>query len=93
MTILIAIWGLVTLLFFVLLFFRSRITEKESDWIPLSDDAKEEQAIQAQKVSEMKGHKLDFPIRVVGLVSVFMLFFIIGFWLYRGIMTPPPMTK
>ena len=54
--------GLVTFLFFGLLFYRSRLTKKESDWIPLSDDAKEEKAIEAQKVIETKTHKLDFPI-------------------------------
>jgi len=87
------VWGLVTILFFALLFYRSRITKKESDWIPLSDDAKEEQAIETQKVSEMKSHKLDLPIRTLGTVSVVMLLVILGFWLYRGIMTPPPITK
>ena len=87
------VWGLVTILFFALLLYRSRITKKESDWIPLSDDAKEEQAIETQKVSEMKSHKLDLPIRALGIVSVVMLLVILGFWLYHGIMTPPPITK
>ena len=86
-------WGLVTILFFGLIFYRSRITKKESDWIPLSGDAKEEQAIETQKVSEMKSHKLDVPIRALGAISVVMLLVVIGFWLYRGIMTPPPMAK
>jgi predicted permease len=93
MIVLLTIWGLVTILFFALLFYRSRITKKESDWIPLSDDAKEEQAIETQKVSEMKSHKLDVPIRALGAISVVMLLVVIGFWLYRGIMTPPPMAK
>ena len=87
------VWGLVTVVLLGLVFYRSRITKKESDWIPLSDDAKEEQAIETQKVSEMKSHKLDLPIRTLGTVSVVMLLVILGFWLYRGIMTPPPITK
>jgi Na+/melibiose symporter-like transporter len=93
MIVLIAVWGLVTILLFALLFYRSRITKKESDWIPLSDDAKEEQAIETQKVSEMKSHKLDLPIRALGALSVIMLLVIVVFWFYHGIMTPPPMTK
>jgi uncharacterized ion transporter superfamily protein YfcC len=87
------VWGLVTILLIALLFYRSRITKKESDWIPLSDDAKEEQAIETQKVNEMKSHKLDLPIRALGTVSVVMLLVIVGFWLYHGITTPPPITK
>jgi uncharacterized ion transporter superfamily protein YfcC len=83
-------WGLVTILFFGLVFYRSRITKKESDWIPLSEDAREEQAIEAQKVSEMKSHKLDLPIRALGAVWVILLLVIVGFWFYHGITTPPP---
>ena len=70
MVVLFAVWGLVTILFFGLVFYRSRITKKETDWIPLSDDAREEQAIEKQKVAEMKSHKLDLPIRALGAVWV-----------------------
>ena len=93
MVALIAAWGLVTILFFGLIFYRSRLTKKESDWIPLSGDAREEQAIEAQKLIEMKSHKLDLPIRALGAVWVIMLLVIVGYWFYHGIMTPPPMTK
>ena len=84
------VWGLVTVVFLGLVIYRSRISKKESDWIPLSDDAKEEQAIETQKVSEMKVHKLDVPIRALGIVWVIMLLVIVGYWFYHGIMTPPP---
>ena len=93
MVALIAAWGLVTILFFGLIFYRSRLTKKESDWIPLSGDAREEQAIEAQKLIEMKSHKLDLPIRALGAVCVIMLLVIVGYWFYHGIMTPPPMTR
>ena len=93
MVALLAAWGLITILFFGLIFYRSRITKKESDWIPLSGDAREEQAIEAQKLIEMKSHKLDLPIRALGAVWVIMLLVIVGYWFYHGIMTPPPMTR
>ena len=93
MVALFVVWGLVTVVFFGLVFYRSRITKKESDWIPLSDDAKEEQAIKAQELTEKKSHKLDLPIRILGALSVIMLFVIFGFWLYHGLMTPPPLAK
>jgi len=73
MVALFVVWGLVTIVFFGLVFYRSRITKKESDWIPLSEDAREEQAIEAQKVSEMKSHKLDLPIRALGAAWVILL--------------------
>ena len=85
-----AIWGLVTILFVVLVFYRSRISKKETDWIPLSGDAREEKAIEAQKVSETKIRKLDFPIHALGTVWVVVALVIVGFWFYHGITTPPP---
>jgi uncharacterized ion transporter superfamily protein YfcC len=93
MVVLLVLWGLITIVFFVLTFYRSRITKRESDWIPLSDDAKEEQAIEAQKISEMKGHKLDLPIRVLGALWVVMLLVIGGYWFYHGLTTQPPVVR
>jgi hypothetical protein len=90
MVVLFAVWGLLTILFLGLIFYRSRITRKETDWIPLSGDAREEQAIEAQKLIEKESHKFDLPIRVLGVLWVIMLLGIVGFWFYHGIMTPPP---
>jgi hypothetical protein len=93
MVALFAVWGLVTILFLVLVFYRSRLTRRETDWIPLSGDPREEKAIEAQKVAETKSHKFDLPIRVLGILWVIMLLVIVGYWLYHGITTPPPMAK
>jgi len=90
---LLAAWGVVTIVFLVLVIYRSRLTKGETDWIPLSDDAKEEQAIKAQTIIENETKKLDFPIHALGTVSVVMLVVIIGIWVYQGIMTPPPIPK
>jgi len=90
LVVLFAVWGLVTILFLGLIFYRSRLTKKETDWIPLSDDAKEDQAIEAQKVIEMKTQKITIPIRALGVIWVVMLVVVVGFWFYHGIMTPPP---
>ncbi len=82
-------WGLVTLTFIVLLIYRSRLTKQETDWIPLTDDAREERAIRTQSLIEMKTRKLTWPIRALGGLSVFLLLVIVAYWVYSGIMTPP----
>jgi hypothetical protein len=93
MVALFAAWGLVTIIFLGLVFYRSRLTRRETDWIPLSDDAREEKAIEAQKLIEKKSHKFDLPIRGLGVLWVIMLLVVVGFWFYHGIMTPPPIPK
>ena len=86
-------WGLVTVLYVVLAIYRSRITRAETDWIPLSGDAREEKAIEAQKVTEMKSHKLDLPIRTLGILWVVLVVAIGGYWFYHGLTTQPPVSR
>jgi len=88
-----SIWGVITIAFVVLLLYRRSLTKQESDWIPLTDDAKEDTAIQAQTIIEMKTRKLTVPIRALGTLSLVMLLVIVGFWLYQSIFTPPPMPQ
>lgn len=87
---LIGAWGLITGALIVLYVCRSRLESKETDWIPLTDDALEDKAIQEQKVIEKKAHKFDWPIRVLGVLSVVLLLSIVGYFLYHGVTTPPP---
>jgi cbb3-type cytochrome oxidase subunit 3 len=87
------VWAVVTIVFLGLVYYRFRITRKETDWIPLSDDGKEAQAIEAQKVSETRSHKLDFPIRALGAASALIIVVMIGVWFYHGITTPPPISR
>ena len=86
-------WGVITITFVVLLLYRRSLTKQESDWIPLTDDAKEDSAIQAQTVIEMKTRKLTVPIRALGTLSLVMLLVIVGFWLFHSLFTPPPMPQ
>ena len=90
MVLLFTVWAVITVLFLVLVVVRSRLTKNETDWIPLSDDAKEDQAIETQKVIEMKTHKFTVPIRALGVLWVVMAVVVVGFWFYHGITTPPP---
>ena len=88
-----SIWGVITIAFIVLLLYRRSLTKQESDWIPLTDDAKEDTAIQAQTIIEMKTRKLTVPIRALGTLSLVMLLVIVGFWVFHSILTPPPMPQ
>ena len=90
MTVLFTIWGVVTVFFLALVYYRSRLTKKETDWIPLSNDAKEDQAIETQKVIEVKTHRVTVPIRALGVLWIIIAVVVAGFWFYHGIMTPPP---
>ncbi len=86
-----SIWGVITITFFALLLYRRSLTKNESDWIPLTDDAKEDKAIQAQTIIEMKTRKLTIPIRALGTLSLVMLLVIVGLWLFHSLVTPPAM--
>ena len=89
--VLVSIWGVVTIALFALVIYRSRLESRETDWIPLTEDDKEDRAIKAQTVIEMKTRRLTLPIQALGTLSVVLLLVIIGFWMYKGITTPPPL--
>ena len=71
--------------------FYSRLESKETDWIPLTEDTREEKAIQQQQTIESRVHKFDMPIHALGALSIVLLLTIIGYWAYTGLSTPPPM--
>lgn len=88
-----AIWGFVTGSLIVLYLYRSRLESKETDWIAMTEDAREEKAIQEQRTLETKVHKFDRPIQALGALSVILLLTIVVLWVYTGLTTPPPMPQ
>ena len=88
---LIATWVVVTGTMIVLFLYRSRLEGKETDWIPMTEDSREEKAIAEQQTMERRVHKFDRPIQALGALSVVLLLTIITFWVYKGLTTPPPM--
>jgi hypothetical protein len=84
-----SVWGVVTLTLVVLLIYKSRLTRQESDWIPLTDDAREDRAIKSQSMIEMKTRKLVWPIRALSALSVVLILVILAYWVYVGMSTPP----
>jgi uncharacterized membrane protein len=87
--VLIAVWAVITVAFIILLLYRRGLTSHEADWIPLTEDAREERAIEAQTMVEMKTKKLTIPIRTLGTLSVVILLVIFGIWLYQSIYGQP----
>jgi len=89
--VLITTWMLVTVLLIILYLYRSRLESKETDWIPLTEDSREEKAIREQQTLERKVHKFDRPIQALGAISVVLLLTTLTYWAYMGLSTPPPM--
>ena len=77
-TVLFAVWALVTVVLVALLVYRSRLTRQESDWIDLTDDEREERAIQKQTLIEKKAQKLTWPIRGLSALSAALLLRMLG---------------
>jgi len=88
-----AAWGVVTGALIVLYICRSRLESKETDWISLTEDAREDKAIQEQTVIDKKAHRFDRPIYALGLLSAVLLLLIIGYFLYHGFTTPQPQSE
>jgi hypothetical protein len=88
-----AVWAVVTIVYIALVMYRSHLIRQESDWIPLTEDDREDRAIRSQTVIEMKTQKLSIPIKAFGTLSVVLLLVVVGYWLYQGIVTPPAMPK
>lgn len=87
-----SVWALVTVSFFILLVYRTRLTSQESDWIHMTNDPTEDRAIATQRVIDTKAQRLTWPIRSLGILSAAILLGIVFFWLYTGFITPPPIT-
>lgn len=86
-----SVWGVITVAFFALVMYRRSLTKQESDWIPLTDYGKDDNAIQAQTIIEMKTRKLTVPIRALGTLSLLLFLVIVGVWIFHTIYTPPAM--
>ncbi len=82
-------WGVVTTLFVGLSLYRMSITKNERDWIALTDDSKEDAAIQSQMANEVKTRKLKVPITTLGFVSLAMFLVIAGVWVMHTLQNPP----
>ena len=82
-------WSFVTCLLIIFVLYRSRLENRESDWIPMTEDAREESAIQNQQALERRVHRFDRPIHYLAAISALLLLTILTYWAYTGLSTPP----
>jgi Tfp pilus assembly protein PilN len=83
MTVLLIIWGGITLILIALLVYRSMLTSREEDQLFL-DKAEEHMAREQRELLE-RILKLSKPIMVLGVLSGVLLLTIAGWWVYEGL--------
>ena len=77
------VWGAVTLVFVILMIYRSLVTMREDDQLFLND---RETAMEAeQKVVQRKITRLRPYAKGFGFASAGLAVIILGVWIYRGI--------
>ncbi len=81
--ILLIIWGLITAGLFVLLIYRSTLSNKEEDQLFLG--TAEEHMAQEQRAIVARIVRLSRPIIVLGVASGVLLLVIAGFWIWEGL--------
>jgi len=83
MTVLLIIWGGITLILMALLVYRSMLTSREEDQLFL--DKAEEHMAREQRELLKRILKLSKPIMVLGVLSGVLLLTIAGWWVYEGL--------
>jgi hypothetical protein len=76
-------WGVITVMFIVLLIWRTLLTSHEEDQIFL--DAAQEHMAREQRELVGKIMKLSKPIATTGIASGTLLLVMAGMWLYNGL--------
>ncbi len=84
MTVLLAVWGVLTGVLIVLLIYKSTLTMHEDDSIFLNDTESQMEKDQVEIINKM--NRLKPLVRVLGALSGLMILVIAGLFIYQGLM-------
>lgn len=79
-------WVVITVLWLLLLAYRSRLASREEDQLFLSKG--EEHSAQDQDVLVTRLIRLSMPIWVLGITCGGLIVLIVGLWIWQGLRTP-----
>jgi hypothetical protein len=83
MTILLAVWGVLTSLLVVLLIYRSTLTMHEDDQLFLDEAESHMQIEQTELLAKM--NRIQPMVRLLGACSGILILVIAGLWLWAGL--------
>ena len=81
-------WGIVTVVFIILLFYRSTLTRQEDDQLFIDESASSMAANQRELIAKV--NKISPLIRVAGATSGLMLLVVAGWAVYIGLNSVQP---
>jgi hypothetical protein len=85
---LLIVWGIVTGIFLILLFYRSTLTRQEDDQLFLDETASSRATEQSQLIAKV--NKINPLVKVVGATSGAMILVIAGWAVYIGLNSVQP---
>src|SRR5438128_10958892 len=80
---LLIVWGIVTGIFLILVFYRSALTRPEADQLFIDETASSRATVQRQLIAKV--NKINPLVKVVGATSGVMILIIAGWALYTGV--------
>jgi hypothetical protein len=85
---LLIVWGVVTGIFLILLFYRSTLTRQEDDQLFIDETSSSRAAEQSQLLAKV--NKINPLVKVVGATSALMILVIAGWAVYVGLNSVQP---
>jgi hypothetical protein len=88
MELMLIVWGVVTGIFLVLLFYRSMLTRQEDDQLFIDESSASRATEQSQLIARV--NKINPIVKLVGATSGLMILAIVGWAVYLGLNSVQP---